>query len=48
MAKAPHILLVEARFREDIAYELFRDAEKVLLDAGINSDGVGLKHERGA
>jgi 6,7-dimethyl-8-ribityllumazine synthase len=40
MAKAPHILIVEARFYEDIADELFRGAERVLLDAGASFDRV--------
>jgi 6,7-dimethyl-8-ribityllumazine synthase len=48
MAKAPHTLLVEARFREDIADELFRDAEKAQLDTGARSDRVAFKHELGA
>lgn len=40
MAKAPHILIIEARFYEDIADELFRGAEKALLDAGASFDRV--------
>lgn len=40
MAKAPHILIIEARFYDDIADELFRGAEKALLDAGASFDRV--------
>ncbi|MDP1731033.1 MAG: 6,7-dimethyl-8-ribityllumazine synthase [Devosia sp.] len=40
MAKAPHILIIEARFYEDIADELFRGAERALLDAGASFDRV--------
>ncbi|MHB1101234.1 MAG: 6,7-dimethyl-8-ribityllumazine synthase [Devosia sp.] len=40
MAKAPHILIIEARFYQDIADELFRGAEKALLDAGASFDRV--------
>lgn len=40
MAKAPHILIVEARFYQDIADELFRGAEKALLDGGASFDRV--------
>jgi 6,7-dimethyl-8-ribityllumazine synthase len=40
MAKAPHILIIEARFYEDIADELFRGAEKALLDGGASFDRV--------
>lgn len=40
MAKAPHILVIEARFYQDIADELFRGAEKALLDAGASFDRV--------
>lgn len=46
MAKAPHILVVEACFHEDIADERFRSAERVLLDASF--DRVALKREREA
>lgn len=42
MAKAPHILIIEARFYEDIADELFRGAEKALLDAGASFDRVAV------
>jgi len=40
MAKAPHILIIEARFYQDIADELFRGAEKALLDSGASFDRV--------
>jgi len=40
MAKAPHILIIEARFYDDIADELFRGAEKALLDGGASFDRV--------
>ncbi|MHB1111474.1 MAG: 6,7-dimethyl-8-ribityllumazine synthase [Devosia sp.] len=40
MAKAPHILIIEAHFYQDIADELFRGAEKALLDAGASFDRV--------
>lgn len=34
MAESPHVMIVEARFYEDVADELLRGATKVLDDAG--------------
>jgi 6,7-dimethyl-8-ribityllumazine synthase len=40
MSKAPHILVIEARFYEDIADELFRGAEGAFNEAGATFDRV--------
>jgi riboflavin synthase len=40
MSKAPHILVIEARFYEDIADELFRGAESALKEAGATWERV--------
>ena len=42
MSKAPHVLVVEARFYEDMANELFRGAELALKAAGATYDRVSV------
>ncbi len=42
MADAPHIMIVEARFYEDIADELVRGAEQVLHGAGATFERFGV------
>jgi len=40
MAEAPHVLIVEARFYEDISDELFAGAKEALDDAGATHQRV--------
>ncbi len=40
MSDSPHVLIVEARFYEDIAEELANGARTVLEDAGISHDRI--------
>jgi len=42
MSKAPHILVIEARFYADIADELFRGAEAALNAAGASFDRISV------
>jgi 6,7-dimethyl-8-ribityllumazine synthase len=42
MAESPHILIIEARFYEDMADELLRGAEAALTEAGATFDKVSV------
>ncbi len=42
MSKAPHLLIVEARFYEDMANELFRGAEEALKAAGATYERISV------
>jgi 6,7-dimethyl-8-ribityllumazine synthase len=42
MAKGPHILIIEARFYDDMADELARGAEGALTEAGATFDRVAV------
>ena len=42
MASAPHLLIVEARFYEDLADELFKGASQALETAGATYDRVSV------
>ncbi|HTJ58923.1 MAG TPA: riboflavin synthase [Devosiaceae bacterium] len=42
VSKAPHILVIEARFYDDMADELFRGAEEALKEAGATYDRVSV------
>ena len=42
MSKAPHLLVIEARFYEDMADELFRGAEEALKAAGATYERVSV------
>ena len=40
MSSAPHLLIIEARFYEDIADALYEGAAKALNDAGATHDRI--------
>jgi 6,7-dimethyl-8-ribityllumazine synthase len=42
MAESPHLLIIEARFYEDMADELLRGAEAALTEAGATFDKVSV------
>jgi 6,7-dimethyl-8-ribityllumazine synthase len=42
MAESPHLLIIEARFYEDMADELLRGAEAALTEAGATFDRVSV------
>jgi riboflavin synthase len=42
VSKAPHILVIEARFYDDMADELFRGAEAALKDAGATYERISV------
>ena len=42
MAPGPHVLIVEARFYEDIADQLVKGASQVLDRAGVSYDRIGV------